>query len=781
MAREFEGKISLDVRDSTADWDAFLPDRAPAGAPNVLVVLYDDTGQAAWSPYGGRINMPTMERLAKSGLTYTQWHTTALCSPTRSTFLTGRNHHANGFATISETSTGFPGYNSHIPPENATMANILRDAGWSTYWVGKNHNVPIDEWTAGASKKNWPLGQGYDRFYGFIGGETNNWYPDLAEDNRYIDQPYSPEEGYHLSKDLADQALRMIRDSKQTEPDKPWYLWFCPGANHAPHHAPQDYIDKYRGMFDDGYEAYREWVLPRMIERGLLPEGTELTPLNPMPEGTFTPTDLVRPWSELNDDEKRMFSHMAEVFAGFSEYTDAQVGRIIDYLEESGQLENTIVFYCADNGASGEGSPNGSVNEGKIFGGYPDDLQQNLAMVDKLGSPDTYNHYPTGWAAAFSTPYRMFKRYTYQGGIADPLVISWPAGITARGEVRNQYHHSTDIVATIFDVCGVEMPEAYNGVKQRPLDGVSMRPSFDAAPDGPTNKHTQYYEMLGSRGIWHEGWKAVAEHGPLSGRSRFDQDVWQLFHTDVDRSEAHDLADRYPEKVEELKALWLEEAKRNDVLPLNDLQAIGNPDDYQKFIDMQFRVPVPPSGQYTYYPETSEIPEHSAANTHGVSYKILADVTVEADTEGVIFAHGSRFGGHALFVKDGQVHYVYNFLGIPPENDVSAPLPAPGRHVIGVDFHKEGVGEHREAKGPLTLYIDDEPVADEQIRTVLGFFSLCGEGLCIGYDSGDAVSKQYEGDRFDYHGGSIHKVVFDIADDAYIDAEAHLAAAMARD
>ena len=521
----------------------------------MLVVLYDDTGQAAWSPYGGRIDMPTMDRLANNGLTYSQWHTTALCSPTRSTFLTGRNHHANGFATISESSTGFPGYNSHIPPQNATMANILRDAGWSTFWVGKNHNIPIDEWTAGAAKKNWPLGQGYDRFYGFIGGETNNWYPSLAEDNHYIDQPYLPEDGYHLSKDLADQALRMIRDSKQTEPDKPWYLWFCPGANHAPHHAPAEYIAKYKGMFDDGYEAYREWVLPRMIERGILPEGTELTPMNPMPDGTFTPTDEVRPWDSLNDAEKAMFSRMAEVYAGFSEYTDAQVGRIVDYLEESGQLDNTIIFYCADNGASGEGSPNGSVNEGKIFGGYPDDLEQNLTMVDQLGSPDTYNHYPTGWAMAFSTPYRMFKRYTYQGGVCDPLVIHWPAGISAKGEVRQQYHHCTDIVPTILDVCGVEMPDVYNGVEQTPLAGVSMRYSFDAA-DAPTRKQTQYYEMLGNRGIWHDGWKAVTEHGPMAGTAGFENDRWQLFHTDEDRAEAHDLADEHPEKVEELKALW---------------------------------------------------------------------------------------------------------------------------------------------------------------------------------------------------------------------------------
>ena len=744
-------------------------------------MLYDDTGQAAWSPYGGRINMPTMDRLAASGLTYTQWHTTALCSPTRSTFLTGRNHHANGFATISESSTGFPGYNSHIPPENATMANILRDAGWSTFWVGKNHNVPIDEWTAGASKKNWPLAQGYDRFYGFVGGETNNWYPSLAEDNHYIDQPYLPEDGHHLSKDLADQALKMIRDCQQTETDKPWYLWFCPGANHAPHHAPQEYIDKYKGAFDDGYEVYREWVLARMIERGILPEGTELTPLNPMPDGTYSPTDFVRPWAELNDEEKAMFCRMAEVYAGFSEYTDAQVGRIVDYLEESGQLENTIIIYAVDNGASGEGSPNGSVNEGKVFGGYPDDEQENLKQVDKLGSPDTYNHYPIGWAAAFSTPYRMFKRYVYQGGVCDPLVIHWPAGISAKGEVRNQYHHSTDIVATILDVCGVTMPETYNGVEQRPLDGVSMRYSFDAEVDGPTLKETQYYEMFGNRGIWHDGWKAVTEHGPVNGRGHFDDDVWQLFHTDTDRAEAHDLASENADKVEELKAMWMSEAERNLVLPLNDLQIIGNPKDYETFLTMEFSVPVPPTGQYTYYPGTTEIPERSAANVHGVSYKVLAEVDLTEQSEGVIFAAGSRFGGHSLYIKDGQAVYFYNFLGIEPFYRVSAPVPTSGRHIIGVDFAKTGMGEYREGTGPLTLYIDDEQVGQEDIRTVLGHFALCGEGLCIGYDSGDAVSPDYADSTFPFAGGEIVKVVFDVADDAYIDVEGHLAAAMARD
>jgi arylsulfatase A-like enzyme len=381
MAKPFKGTINLDVRDSKPDWDAFLATKGPKDAPNVLVILYDDTGCAAWSPYGGRISMPTMDRLAKNGLTYSQWHTTSVCSPTRSCFLTGRNHHQNGFGTIAESAAGFPGYAGHIPPENATIATVLRQAGWSTFWVGKNHNVPVDAFDIGANREFWPLGLGYDRFYGFIGGETNQWYPELIEDNHFVEQPSKPEDGYHFSKDIADKAISFIRDTKQSRPDKPWYLWYWPGANHAPHHAPKEFIDKYKGKFDDGYEAYREWVLARMIEKGILPKDTALTPINPMSAGTFIEGDSVRPWNTLSADEKTLFSRMAEVYAAFSEYTDVQAGRLIDYLEESGQLENTLIFYCADNGASGEGSPNGSVNENKFFNGYPDDIKDNLAML----------------------------------------------------------------------------------------------------------------------------------------------------------------------------------------------------------------------------------------------------------------------------------------------------------------------------------------------------------------------------------------------------------------
>lgn len=761
---DFKGTIELDIRNSKPDWPAFLYKKAPQNAPNVLIILYDDTGQATWSTYGGRVNMPTLDRLAKNGLTYTQWHTTSVCSPTRSTFLTGRNHHQNGYGSISESAIGFSGYSGHIPATNATMATVLRNAGWTTFWIGKNHNVPVDAFSMGASKKDWPLGLGFDRFYGFIGGETNQWYPALAEDNHYIQQPYLPEEGYHLSKDLADKAIQYIRDSKQSNPDKPWFMWYCPGANHAPHHAPKEYIDKYKGKFDDGYEAYRQWVLDRMIQKGILPKDTKLTPLNPMTKGTYAESDIVRPWDSLTKEEKKLFSRMAEVFAGYSEYTDAQVGRVIDYLQESGQLDNTLVIYCADNGASAEGSPNGSVNENNFFNAYPDDLAQNLSMIDKLGSQATYNHYPTGWAAAFSTPYKMFKRYSgYSGGTCDPLVISWPKGIKARGELRSQYYHSTDIVPTILEVCGVKMPDEVDGIKQTPLAGVSMVSSFDNT-NNPTAKQTQYYEMLGTRGMWHNGWMAVTEHGPVPiNLGNFDKDKWQLYHTDVDRSQSNDLAAKYPEKVAELKKLWLSEAKKNNVLPLNDL-------DVPTFHNLEYKIEIPPDGRYIYYPGTTEIPEASAAPTLGRSFKIVSDVSVNSNNAGVIVAQGSRFGGYSLFIQNGKVHFVYNFLGIPPEQEISIAMPANGRHLIGVEFVKEKMSAKNETLGTMKLYIDGKLIKSEPFRTQSGHYAICGEGLCIGYDSGDPVSQQYH-HLFPFDGGTIHKVVFDVGNDSYQDLE----------
>jgi len=775
VKKPFKGTIKLDVRDSVPDWEPFIPTKAPEGAPNILFVLYDDTGMAAWSPFGGRINMPTLQKLADNGLMYSQWHTTALCSPTRSTCLTGRNHHLNGSACISEAATGYPGANGHIPDECATVGQILQDGGWSTFWLGKHHNLPETDTVAGANRHGWPLQKGFDRFYGFFGGETNNWYPDLVEDNHAIDQPYWPEQGYHLSKDLADKALQMIKDQKAGNPSKPWYMWFCPGANHAPHHCPQEYIDKYKGKFDDGYEAYREWVLPRMIAKGLLPKGTQLTPINPMPAKIATPEDAVRPWNTLNADEKKLFTRMMEVYAGFSEYTDAQVGRIIDYLEQSGQLENTVVIYAADNGASGEGGPNGTVNENKYFNSFPDDLAENMKLIDKLGSPDTYGHFPTGWAVATSTPFKMFKRYSeYSGGTCDALVISWPKGIKARGEVRNQYHHSTDIVPTILDICGLEMPKVYKGVEQIPMSGVSMRYSFDA-PNAPTTKKRQYYAMLGTRGMWENGWKASALHAPMpSNQGHFDKDEWELYHVDEDRAESKNLAKEYPEKLQELIKAWFEEAEKNQVFPLDDRLGVEILTDPRPTEEA-------PRERYIYYPGTTAVPESAAVNVRGRSYKILADVEItDPNCSGVIFAHGSRFGGHALFIADKKLQYVYNFLGFKPEQTFVSPELKPGKYSLGMEFIRESAGKNRESLGKTKLYVNQKVVAEGPMRTQPGKFTLSGDGLCIGYDSGDAVSASYKSPGT-FKGGTILAVGVSVEKTQYLDLEKIAAAAFARD
>ncbi|HVN69706.1 MAG TPA: arylsulfatase [Candidatus Binatia bacterium] len=774
-AKRFNGVIELDVRDSVPDWAPYTPTRAPKGAPNVLFVLYDDTGLAAWSPFGGGINMPVLQKIADNGLMYSQWHTTALCSPTRSTLLTGRNHHLNGMACITEGAQGFPGQHARIPAQCATIGQILQDGGWSTFWLGKNHNVPETDVASGASRKQWPLQMGFDRYYGFIGGETNQWYPDLVEDNHFIEQPYGPEDGYHLSKDLADKAIGMIRDQQSTNPSKPWYMWFCPGANHAPHHAPREYIEKYKGKFDDGYDAYRAWALPRMIERGLLPKGTELTPFNPLPESVSNPADFVRPWDSLTADEKKLFSRLMEVYAAYSEYTDAQIGRILEYLEESGQLENTMIIYAADNGASGEGSPNGSVNENKFFNNFPDDLSENMKLLDVLGSPDTYEHFPTGWAAATSAPFKMFKRYSeYSGGTCDPLVISWPKGIKARGEVRNQYHHSTDIVPTILEICGLEMPKVYNGVEQYPLSGVSMRYTFDATPDAPTRKKRQYYAMLGTRGMWEDGWKAVALHVPFIARGRFDQDEWELYHVDVDRAESNNLAEQHPEKLQALVKAWFEEADKNLVLPLDDRTPMEQ-------LGVERPTEEPPRERYIYYPDTSPVSESVAVNCRGRSYKILADVEIASpDCSGVIIAHGSRFGGHALFIKDRKLHYVYNFLGIKPEQKFVSPELKPGKYTLGMEFVRERAGEHNESLGTAKLYVNDQVVAEGPMKTQPGKFTLSGDGLCIGYDSGDAVSHEYKSPgRF--NGGRIQFVGVTVEKAQYLDLESLAAAALAVD
>ncbi|MGV9615194.1 arylsulfatase [Nocardia xishanensis] len=785
MAIPFRGVINLDIRDSIPDWGPYAQPTAPTGTPNVLYIVLDDVGFGAMGCYGGPIETPNIDRIAANGLRYSQWHTTALCSPTRSCLLTGRNHTTNGMACISECAVGFPGANGHIPPECATLAEILVERGFSTAMVGKWHLCAEDEMNLASTKRNWPVGRGFERFYGFLGAETNQWYPDLVHDNHPVEQPATPEQGYHFSVDITDRAIEYIDDVKAIAPDRPVFLYYAPGCAHAPHHVPREWIERYRGRFDAGYEVMREQTLARQKEMGLVPQNTELPPLNPIgtpetrsgPGGEpFPPLDYTRPWDSLSDEQKRLFTRMAEVYAGFLSHCDDQIGRLLAYLEKIEQLENTIIVFVSDNGASGEGGPDGSVNENKIANSVPDDLAENLTKLDELGSPTTYNHYPNGWAMAFNTPFKMWKRYSFNGGTCDPCLISWPAGIEARGETRDQYHHAVDLVPTLLDCLGVELPEAVKGHTQTPIQGVSMRYSFDS-PTIPTAKHTQFYSMLGGRGIWHDGWKAVTTHPTLSGWSHFPDDTWELYHTDRDRAELHDLAAEEPGKLAELIGLWFYEAGANQAFPLDDRSGV-------EIITTPRPQLAPPRNRYVYRPGGAEVPESVAVNIRNRSYSIGALVDLPGPgAAGVLFSHGGRFGGHAMYVKGNRLHYVYNFLG-SDEQRISADedLPTGENLILAASFDKESEDPPGTARGTLTLYYGERKVGEGRIKTQPGKFSIAGEGLHAGRDSAEAVTDDYPGTfPWEFTGGTLHRVAVDVSGEPYVDLEREAVAMLSRE
>jgi arylsulfatase A-like enzyme len=738
VAEPFKGVINTDIRDSVPDWAPYMQPMAPEGAPSVVYIVLDDVGFSAMQPWGGLIETPNINKLAARGLTYTNWHTTALCSPTRSSLLTGRNHTTNGMACIAEATSGFPNANGHIPFECATIAEVLGERGWNTYMLGKWHLCPSDEMNMASTKRNWPVGRGFERYYGFLGGETNQWYPDLVYDNHYVDQPAMPEEGYHLTTDLTDKAIEFIKDAKMITPDKPFFMYFCPGATHAPHHAPKEWIERYRGRFDMGYEAYREQVFQRQKQLGIFPEDAELSPLNPYAEEQsvdgkpWNPVDVVRPWDSLSEEEQRLFCRMAEVYAGFLSHTDHEIGRLLDFLEESGELENTIVLLVSDNGASGEGGPNGSVNENKFFNGIPDDIQENLQYLEELGSPATYNHYPVGWAWAFNTPFKMWKRYNFEGGVADPLLIAWPKQIKVRGELRHQFAHATDLVPTIYDCLGVELPAVVKGFTQIPLEGVSIRSTFDS-DEVPTPKETGFFSMLGSR------------------------------------------AGAHPDKLQEMVNLWFHEAGQYRGLPLEDRTAV------EVLADPTRPQVAPPRDQYVYYPDAAEVPESAAVNIRNRSYSIAVEVDIDSeDAAGVLFSHGARFGGHSLYVKDRKLKYVYNFVGSKEQTiEASSPVPT-GRALLSAAFVKEGDG--MPTTGTLSLFINDEKVGEGRIVTQPGNFSLVGEGLNVGKDPGEPVTADYSGaNPFTFTGGTINKAIVDVSGEPFIDLEKEAVAMMARE
>ncbi|MCP2294174.1 arylsulfatase [Nocardia amikacinitolerans] len=783
MATDFKGKIALDIRDSEPDWGPFAAPTAPEGAPNVLYLVWDDIGIATWDCFGGLVEMPNMTRIAERGVRLSQFHTTALCSPTRASLLTGRNATSVGMATIEEFTDGFPNCSGRIPFETALLSEVLAERGWNTYCVGKWHLTPLEESNLAATKRHWPLGRGFERFYGFMGGETDQWYPELIYDNHTTAPPATPEEGYHLSKDIADKTIEFIRDAKVIAPDKPWFSYVCPGAGHAPHHVFAEWADRYAGRFDMGYEAYRDIVLENQKRMGIVPPDTEMSPVNPYlgakgPNGEPWPLlDTVRPWDSLNAEEKRLFARMAEVFAGFLSYTDDQIGRILDYLEESGQLDDTIIVVISDNGASGEGGPNGSVNEVKFFNGYIDTVEESMRFYDQLGGPQTYNHYPIGWAMAFNTPYKLYKRYaSHEGGIADPAIISWPNGIRAHGTVCDSYVNVCDVTPTVYDLLGITPPDTVRGIPQRPLEGVSFKAVLQD-PAAETGKDTQFYTMLGTRGIWHRGWFANTVHAATpSGWSHFDQDRWELYHIEEDRSQNRDVAAEHPGKLEELKALWFSEAAKYNGLPLADLNILETLNRWRPYL-------VADRTNFTYYPGTAEVGIGAGVEIRGQSYSVLAEVTVDSPAaEGVLFKQGAGHGGHVLFVKDGRLHYLYNFMG-EDEQWVSAPDSLPlGNHLFGVRYERTGTvdGSHTPL-GEVSLYIDDAVVASRSgMRTHPGTFGLAGGGIGVGRNGGQSVSSAYTA-PYPFTGGTVAKVIVDTSGTPYIDVERELAAAFAKD
>ncbi len=779
MAKKFKGKIAVDIRESEPDWDPYLAPKAPDGAPNVLMIAWDDLGYATMDSFGGPVSCPNMARIAQRGVKFANFHTTALCSPTRASLLTGRNATSNGMATIAEFASGFPGISTRIPFENGFISEVLAEHGYNTYCVGKWHLTPGEECNLAAYKGRWPLGRGFERFYGWLGGETNSYFPDLVHDNHPVEPPGRPEDGYHLADDMCDKAVEFIRDAKVIDPDKPFFMYLAPQAGHAPHLVPLEWADRYKGVFDEGYEAIRIGILERQIALGLLPEGTQLSPINPHgepertgPDGQPWPQlDTVRPWDSLSADEQRLFTRMAEVFAGYISYNDHQLGKVLDYLEESGQIDNTLVVVVSDNGGSGEGGPNGSFNEWRFFNGVPDTTATTLPHIDELGTPASNNHYNTGWAWALDTPFPYWKRWAgEEGGVADMCIISWPALISTSAEPRQQYVHAVDLVPTIYELLGIEPPEVINGFLQSPIEGESFAVALTDA-DVP-GKQTQFYTMLGQRSIYHDGWLASTVHPPLSSWGNFAKDEWELFHLESDRSQSNNVAADHPERLEELKSLWFYYAGIYKGLPLDDRSAL------EQVLAERPRG-APERDRYVYYPNCADVPESAGPAVPGRSYTIAAGVRIDsADVEGVIWAAGGVPGGHSLYVKDGKLRYTFNWIGTVLQDVVAEQALTPGAHVLAAQFAATGPSSNPDmpgTEGTLTLFVDDRQVGHGQIVTQPGYFCLTGDGICVGRDSASAVTPEYVA-PFPFIGGSIDRVVVDLSGEGYVDHEAKVRA-----
>ncbi len=750
---QFPGVIGETLADSIPAWPT--GPKAPPGAPNVVMIVLDDVGYAQLSPFGSDLDTPNIARLAKAGLRFRNFHTTAMCSPTRACLLTGRSQHTCGIGGITDLAMGYPGFNGRIPKSCGFIPEVLRQAGWATYAVGKWHLAPSDEIHAGANRDRWPLGQGFERFFGFIGAETNHWAPDLVIDNTMISPEFPAE--YHLTQDLTDHAIGMLTDLRAVDPDKPFFMYLAYGACHAPHHAPRDFIDAYQGRFDEGWDAWRMRTHQRQLESGLIPPGTALSER----------PDWVQEWSTLPAEEQRAYARMMEVFAGFLTHTDYHIGRLLDFLEAAGQSDNTMVILLSDNGASAEGGPNGTFNENFLFNGLPHDLATTMRLVDKLGGPDSYGHYPWGWAYAGNTPFKRWKRETHEGGIGDPLIVAGK-GVTQAADgdnVRHQYVHATDVAATVLDVCGIEIPEVLNGVPQEPLAGATfLRSLQDAA--APEHRTMQYYEQFACRALYHHGWKAVAYH-PMAiarysptddSRRPFDEDIWELYHVAVDPSESNDLAASHPDKLEELKAIWWEQARIYNALPLQSDRAfaVGRPHTIRERSRYELRQGAAP------------IPEEVAPNLKLRPHTVVARFEIPVGGgDGVLLAQGGKFGGFSLWVRDSVPRFTYNFAGIDSHEIIGTTTLGAGTHTVGVSVTPVA-GLQMDA----VMHVDGVKSGAVSLpRTSLLRFTLAGEGMCCGYDDGTPVGDYSS--PFAYN-GRIESVTIDVSGAEFTDVVAEV-------
>jgi len=739
---EFGGRIGRTIPESEPWWPSAA--RPPKAAPNIVIIVLDDTGFAHLGCYGSDIDTPNIDRLAANGAQYSNFHTTALCSPSRACLLTGRNHHAVGMRGLSNFDTGFPNMRGAITRRAATVAEVLRSRGYATYSAGKWHLAPMHECSAAGPHDNWPLQRGFDRFYGFLQGEADQFYPELTEDNHHIDPPGRPEDGYHVSADLVDQSMGWIRDLKSVRPDRPFFLHLAFGATHAPHQSPKEYVEKYRGRFDDGWDVARERWFQRQLEMGVVPKGTTLAPRNPG----------VLPWDELTHNQRIFAARLQEAFAGFLEHTDSQIAGLIAFLEAMDLFEDTLLIVLSDNGASQEGGPNGVMDEFSFFNLMSEDIDDIVAnRLDDIGGPHSHSNIPWGWAQAGNTPLRWYKQNTYGGGVRDPLIIHWPARIRSAG-IRHQFCHVTDITPTILEITGIEVPQEFAGHPQMPLHGQGLAYTWDD-PDAAAKRSVQYFEQFGHRGLWLDGWKAVTYH---QKGVPFEADDWALYNLEEDYSECHDLAKEHPEKLRQMVDAWWAEAEKHGVLPLDDRTWElfgGSP-----------RPGTPHFGDdYVYWAPISHIPADAAPPLGGRSWEIKCEVEVpESGCEGVLYARGSQNVGHTFFIKDGRLNFDYNALGKHYRAAFDVTL-TPGAHQIEARFDRGA------RVGTLTLAVDGVDLGSIEIGTIVRM--LGSTGLDLGRDRLSPVVSDYEG-PFPFT-GKLLKVTFKIKsrpDRADVTAEA---------